>query len=93
MGLEDHQLMTYAYKTSLEEGDTINGLVFGTTNPVDLLTTNDKTLGYNAQDVSGKFRPSDVEVNDFGPGFAEAWDTYFKNKPDKPLVGMASINT
>lgn len=91
--LEDHQLMTYAYKTSLEKGDTINGLVFGTTNPVDLLTTNDKTLGYNAQDVSGKFRPSDVEVQAFGPEFTKAWDTHFKNKPDKPLIGMASINT
>ncbi|KAF4472517.1 alcohol oxidase [Fusarium albosuccineum] len=88
----DHQLMGYAYKTSLEKGDTINGLLFGKDSPIDLIKSNDRTLGYNAQDASGKFRPTDEEAALLGPEFLEAWNAHFKNKPDKPLCAMALIN-
>ncbi|KAK2616431.1 hypothetical protein QQS21_000673 [Conoideocrella luteorostrata] len=91
-GFEDHQLMTYAYKTGLEKGETLNGLVFGTTNPAELIKNNDKILGYNAQDASGKFRPTPDEVAGLGEKFQQAWRTHFENIQDKPLIGMALIN-
>lgn len=88
---EDHQLMGYAYKTDLEPGHTINGILFGTMTPEGLLKEKSKILGWNAQDASGKVRPTDEEAAALGPEFLEAWNAHFKNKPDRPLFNMGLL--
>lgn len=40
-------------------------------------------------DASGKFRPTDAEVEALGPEFKKSWDRDFKNKPDRPLMIIA----
>lgn len=89
---QDHQLCLYAYKTSLKPEDTFDLVVQGKVKAEDLIQEKSPLLGYNAQDVTCKLRPSDKEVAALGPAFQRAWDQYYKVKPDKPLVLMSPIN-
>ena len=93
MSYYDHQLMSYAYRTNLEKGDTINDIPFGLSTSEGRIQSNDRTLGYNGQDCGGKFRPTDEEAAAMGPEFLEAWNLHYKSKPDKPIFGMGFINT
>lgn len=89
---QDHQLEIYAYKTDLDPEDTLDVIVQGRVKPEDLIASKSPLLGSNAQDVTGKYRPSDEEVAALGPEFQKAWDEHYKPRPDKPLVLMACIN-
>lgn len=89
---QDHQLCLYAYKTGLEPEDTFDVVVQGRVKPEDLIKENSPLLGYNAQDVTCKLRPSDDEIAALGAEFQQAWDQHFKVRPDKPLVLMSPIN-
>jgi len=40
-----------------------------------------------------KARPSDEEVKGMGPEFEKAWNQYFKDKPDKPLIFIGVMST
>ena len=31
-------------------------------------------------------QPTEKEVDEMGPAFRKAWDSYFKDKPDKPVM-------
>ncbi|KAI9691302.1 MAG: hypothetical protein M1820_009765 [Bogoriella megaspora] len=90
---EDHQLAIYPYKTNLAPEDTADAVLSGRISAEQLIKDNSPHLGYNAQDVTCKFRPSKGEVAELGPEFQKAWDDHFKEKPDKPLVIMALTNT
>jgi len=43
-------------------------------------------LSSNAIDAGFKIRPSEEELKEMGPEFNELWKTYFKDKPDKPVM-------
>ncbi|RYP08606.1 hypothetical protein DL765_008714 [Monosporascus sp. GIB2] len=88
----DHQLLTYAYKTSLGPDETLDALVQGRVDPGELMKNNDKLLGWNAQDVACKLRPSEAEVASLGPQFQDAWSRDFRDVPTKPLMLMSLLN-
>ncbi|KAF5375974.1 hypothetical protein D9757_009477 [Collybiopsis confluens] len=43
-------------------------------------------LSSNAIDAGFKIRPTEEELKEMGPEFNALWDTYFKDKPDKPVM-------
>ncbi|KII83664.1 hypothetical protein PLICRDRAFT_448425 [Plicaturopsis crispa FD-325 SS-3] len=43
-------------------------------------------LSSNALDAGFKMRPTEAELKEMGPEFNKLWDTYFKDKPDKPVM-------
>jgi len=43
-------------------------------------------LSSNAIDAGFKIRPTEEELKEMGPEFNELWNTYFKDKPDKPVM-------
>lgn len=43
-------------------------------------------LSSNAIDAGFKIRPNEAELKEMGPEFNALWDTYFKDKPDKPVM-------
>ena len=82
----DHQLMTYAYYSSLDPQETLDRLVGGRLNLPELMQRNDPILGWNGQDATCKLRPSEEEVAQLGDKFKELWDRDFKDKIDRALV-------
>ncbi|KAI1859384.1 hypothetical protein JX265_010387 [Neoarthrinium moseri] len=86
-GYEDHHLLVYPYLNTLDPTDTLDALVFGRMGSFEnLIKSNHRILGWNAQEIQTKVRPSDEEVQALGPEFQQAWDKEFKNFPDKPLA-------
>ncbi|KAI2614835.1 alcohol oxidase [Hypoxylon sp. NC1633] len=90
---DDHHMLLYPYKSSLNPDETMDAILTGKLNPVDLIQNNHKILGWNAQDVTCKLRPTEEDIAALGPVFKEAWDEEFKDHPNKPLMMMALINT
>lgn len=89
----DHHLLIYPYRTSLSPNETVDGLVSGRVDPAELIKNHDKVLGWNAMDITGKYRPTESEVDSLGPTFRKFWDRDFKNNQNKPLALMSLINT
>lgn len=56
-----------------------------------MLGRNDKLIGWNCLDGTGKLRPNDKDIADLGPKFKENWDRDFKNQTDRPLALLALI--
>ncbi|KAF1945043.1 alcohol oxidase-like protein [Clathrospora elynae] len=83
---QDHHLVLYPYKTSLEPDQTIDGVLSGRVDAAEMVKNKDKMLGWNAIDVSSKLRPTEDEVTSLGPEFKAAWDRDFKYAPNRPLV-------
>jgi alcohol oxidase len=91
-GYQDHHLALYPYLNSLDATDTLDALVFGRLgSPEELIRQQHPMLGWNAQEVQGKARPTDAEVAALGPEFKEAWDREFKNHPEKPMVAFSVV--
>ncbi|KAI3339111.1 alcohol oxidase-like protein [Ustulina deusta] len=89
-GYEDHHLMGYPYKSSLnpdETHDAINGGRFDMENPETR-----KLLGWNAADITCKLRPTESDVAALGPEFQKAWEKEWKHNENKPLIVMAAYN-
>ncbi|KAK8043045.1 alcohol oxidase-like protein [Apiospora phragmitis] len=89
---QDHHLMTYTYKTALDPDETADAVIAGRVDMGELLRTNAPILGWNAQDVTCKLRPSDAEVAALGPEFQAAYERDFKHNENKPLAMMAPAN-
>ncbi|KAI1323679.1 alcohol oxidase [Xylariaceae sp. FL0255] len=89
---DDHHLLLYSYKTSLNKEETLDGMMSGRVNPVEMIQNNDSMLGWNAQDVTCKLRPTSEDIAALGPAFQEAWNAEFECNPDKPLMMMALVN-
>ncbi|KAH7379561.1 alcohol oxidase-like protein [Pyrenochaeta sp. MPI-SDFR-AT-0127] len=83
---QDHHLVLYPYKTSLEPSQTIDDILSGRVDAAELVKNNDKKLGWNGIDISSKLRPTEDEVTALGPEFKAAWDRDFKNEPNRPLM-------
>lgn len=49
-------------------------------------------LASNGIDAGFKIRPTEKEIDEMGPTFRKAWDAYFKDKPDKPLMFGSVVN-
>ncbi|KAK7926694.1 hypothetical protein PG985_003692 [Apiospora marii] len=83
---QDHHLMLYTYKTALRPDETADGVIAGRVDMGELLRANDPMLGWNAQDITCKLRPSDAEVAALGPEFQAAYERDFKHNENKPLA-------
>ncbi|KAH9983847.1 alcohol oxidase-like protein [Xylariaceae sp. FL0662B] len=88
----DHHLLLYSYRTGLTSDETVDGLVSGRVDAGEMMKRQDKMLGWNAMDITCKFRPSESDVNTLGPEFQEAWNRDFSNSPNKPLALMSLIS-
>ncbi|KAI0383333.1 putative alcohol oxidase [Hypomontagnella monticulosa] len=89
---QDHHLLSYPYKTSLDPEETADAMIRGMVDVGKLIETNDKKVGWNGQDVTCKVRPTDAEVSELGPDFKASWDNDFGPIPDKPLALMALVS-
>jgi alcohol oxidase len=89
---QDHHLLLYPYKTSLEPSQTIDDILSGRVDAAELIKNKDKRLGWNSIDVSSKLRPTEDEVSALGPDFKEAWDRDYKNDPNRPLMLCAMVS-
>lgn len=92
VGFQDHQMMAYPFKTNLPHASTINGLVFGTTDPKDWIRDSDPLLGSNGQDIGAKYRPTLEEAEALGPDFLDSFRQHYVDRPDKPLITMSLVN-
>ncbi|GAW13347.1 hypothetical protein ANO14919_027300 [Xylariales sp. No.14919] len=89
---QDHHLILYPFKTTLEPHETLDELFFGQLSWEEAMKRRDPRLGWNGIDAAGKTRPTEEEVASLGPEFKAAWDRDFKDKPNKPLMLMALLN-
>jgi len=89
---EDHHLLSYGYKSTFSAEETGDALLYGRMGSMeDLIKEKHKILGWNAQEMQGKVRPSEEEIDALGPEFRRAWDAEFKDRPEKPLVVLNLI--
>lgn len=86
---QDHHLSLWTYRTNLGHDETINGFFNGRFNLEDMVAKQHPLLGWNSMDASGKFRPTNEEVEALGPEFKAAWERDFKNDINRPLMIMA----
>ncbi|KAI1842173.1 hypothetical protein JX266_011581 [Neoarthrinium moseri] len=91
-GYEDHHTMTYIYRSDLGADETLDGIITGTFDVPAMIQRNDKLIGWNCLDVTGKLRPTDQEVAALGSGFQKLWDRDFKEEPSRPLSLMVLVN-
>ncbi|KAJ4176495.1 hypothetical protein NW755_014379 [Fusarium falciforme] len=89
---QDHQLILYPYKTSLQPHETIDRVLRNPGDRQELIDKKDKVLGWNSIDISSKLRPTEADVAALGPDFQAAWDRDFKNAPDRPLMLMGLVS-
>ena len=89
---QDHQLILYPYKTSLQPHETIDRALRNPGGCQELIDKKDKVLGWNSIDISSKLRPTEADVAALGPDFQGAWDRDFKNAPDRPLMLMGLVS-
>lgn len=89
---DDHPAMTYIYKSDLAPDETLDGIMTSTFDVPAMIQRNDKLIGWNCLDVTGKLRPTDQEVAALGSGFQKLWDRDFKEKPSRPLSLMVLVN-
>lgn len=88
----DHQQLTYSYMSGLNERETLDSLVSGRLDPIQLIEKKDPILGWNAMDTACKLRPTDADVATLGLAFQQAWDRDYKRNLNKPLVMGSMIN-
>ncbi|RDW83061.1 hypothetical protein BP5796_04552 [Coleophoma crateriformis] len=89
---QDHHLVLYPYKSSLEPEETIDGILSGRKDFVKALGDKDPMLGWNAIDVCAKLRPTDFEVASLGSDFQKDWEKDFAPYPSKPLLLCGVVN-
>ncbi|KAF7534321.1 hypothetical protein G7054_g6306 [Neopestalotiopsis clavispora] len=87
----DHNMILYPYKSSLLPEETVDSVQAKRVTLKHLLETNNKVMGWNAQDIHGKIRPTDADVASLSPAFQKVWERDFKNVPSKPVSVIASI--
>jgi len=89
---QDHHLLVYPYLSSLGEHETLDALVSSRLDATKLIRANAPILGWNAMDITCKLRPTESDVTQLGPDFEKAWNSEFKNHPNKPLALGSLIN-
>ncbi|ORY72042.1 GMC oxidoreductase [Pseudomassariella vexata] len=90
---QDHHLILYPYRTSLDHNETLDAINTGRLSFSDAVANKNPLLGWNACNLLGKLRPSDAEVSALGPEFQRAWDANFRDKPNRPLMLLGLIQS
>ena len=90
---QDHHLLLYPYKTSLQPDETLDGILSGRLDFATALSENNPFLGWNGIDIAGKLRPTEEEVAQLGPDFQELWNRDFKEHQDRPLMLMGVVSS
>jgi hypothetical protein len=85
---DDHTLLAYTFATNLKPEETLDGLMSGRMSPEEAAKIG--LLGFNGIDTHAKLRPTEEEVKSLGPKFQEAWNRDYRDKPNRPLIMMAS---
>ncbi|KLJ09143.1 hypothetical protein EMPG_15441 [Blastomyces silverae] len=93
---QDHHGVFYSYSSKATAEETLDGLLTGRLpleQALSLKAANPTRhlLGWNGLDCFGKLRPSETEVNEFGPALQEAWDKDFRHRETRPLMLMCTI--
>ncbi|CAI4215920.1 unnamed protein product [Parascedosporium putredinis] len=88
----DHHLLVYAYRSSLNPDETADALIGGRKDVAEALASNDKILGWNVADTTGKIRPTESEAAALGPKFQATWDKDFRDSPNRPMIILTSLN-
>ncbi|KAI1828362.1 alcohol oxidase-like protein [Xylaria intraflava] len=88
---QDHQVSSSVYKSNLDARETLDGFVNGNFDVPNLIKTNDKILGWNGFEVTGKLRPNTADVASLGPEFQAHWNKHFENNSNKPLIGLTLV--
>ncbi|KAH8593245.1 putative alcohol oxidase [Bisporella sp. PMI_857] len=89
---QDHHLILYPYKSSLDENETIDRILSGRTDFMKATKEKDPILGWNGIDVSAKLNPTAAEVKALGPQFEADYKRDFEPYPSKPLMLCAVVN-
>jgi choline dehydrogenase-like flavoprotein len=89
---QDHHLLVYPYISSLNEDETLDALISGRTDPVELIEKNASILGWNGMDINIKLRPTQSEVAAQGANFQDAWNKDYENNLNRPLVLGSLLN-
>lgn len=89
---QDHQMMVYSYRSSLNPDETLDSLLRGQVDPAALIKSNDSMLGWNAQDVTSKIRPTDLQASHFDGRLQEVWDSKYAPYSDRPLVHLTLLS-
>ncbi|KAI0487114.1 GMC oxidoreductase [Xylaria cf. heliscus] len=89
---QDHHLLLYPFKTSLESHETIDDLISGRLSAQEAAERKDPRLGWNGVDVAGKVCITEEDATSLGPEFKATWERDFKDKPNRPLMLMALLN-
>ncbi|KAK3942461.1 GMC oxidoreductase-domain-containing protein [Diplogelasinospora grovesii] len=90
---QDHNLNLIPYRTNLKADETCDELVSGRLTHTQALEQGNPTLKWNGCDVASKVRPTEKEVDELGPEFRKKWDKDFKDKPNRPIMLIAFINS
>ncbi|KAI1326782.1 GMC oxidoreductase [Xylariaceae sp. FL0255] len=83
---QDHHMMTYCYKSSLEPEQTVDAIASGRANLQDLIRRDEPILGWNSVDAYCKLRPRVADVPGLGLAFEKKWREEYQNRPDRPLM-------
>lgn len=89
---QDHQLLAYPYRSALSPEETFDALASGRVDAGQLIATNSDIIGWNAQDITCKLRPSDADVAGLGSNFQHVWNRDFKDNANKPLIMIALVS-
>ena len=88
---DDHHVSSAPYRSSLDIQETLDGFVNGKFDIPTLMGSNDKILGWNGLEVTGKLRPDASDIASLGPEFEAEWNKTFANNPNKPMVGLTLV--
>ncbi|KAG5296732.1 alcohol oxidase [Histoplasma ohiense] len=95
---QDHNAVFYPYSSKATAEETLDGLLTGRLpfeKAVEQKAANPERhlLGWNGLDCFGKLRPTEAEVQEFGPALREVWDKDFRYRETRPLMLMCTIAT
>ncbi|PVI01917.1 alcohol oxidase [Periconia macrospinosa] len=82
-GYRECPTLDYAYKTNLSPGQTTDAFTKGIMTKEDLYNNKHGLQDLKLNTVTGKVRPSEDEIEQFGPELRKVWDDHFKMHPGK----------
>ncbi|KAI8633311.1 alcohol oxidase-like protein [Xylariaceae sp. FL1651] len=88
---EDHHVSSVPYRSSLDTRETLDSFVNGKFDVPALIGSNDKILGWNGLEITGKLPPNASEIASFGPAFEAEWNKTFASNPNKSMVGLTLV--
>ncbi|KAH8908539.1 GMC oxidoreductase [Coniochaeta sp. PMI_546] len=92
-GYEDHHLVFWPYKTSLDPSETNDAIVTGRIDRATAIAEKQRRLGWNFVDAAVKARPSEEDVAKFDPHLRAAWDRDYASHPKRPLLFFTLVET